>query len=213
MEGLGNNQSSGKFITVLFGKFAERVDPDTVGAKSRVNKIGNTVWEKFYSDFTGRLVNVKVRDGGVYGKQWNFVFKANNETYNLQLPYSNNLSTSILKMLPSVDLTKLITLQPSMKTEDGVTKTSIFLKQNGETVKYAHTKTNPNGMPEKEVVMVNGVGVSDYTKQLLFLESIVNNLMPKFEGSSEEKVEEKGSGLGDFDGVNESKEVGEDDPF
>lgn len=190
-EGLGNNQGTGNYVTVLFGKFAQRVPADTIGAKSRVNKIGNTVWEKFYTDFTGKLVNIKVRDGGVYGKQWMFVFRANNQLFTLQLPYSNNLSTSILKMLPNVDLTKSITLQPSQKEEDGVMKTSIFLKQSGEYVKYAHTKTNPNGMPEKEIIMVNGAGVSDYTKQLIFLESVVAGILPKLEGT---EGQETGSG-------------------
>lgn len=186
-EGLNNETKGGDYIGVFEGRFSQRVTKETVGAIMRVNKIGNTVYEKYYTDFTGKLVDIKVRDGGVYGKQWMFVFLAGGKNYIIQFPYSNSLSSSILKMLPNIDTSKLITLQPSRKEEDGVMKSSIFVKQDGQLVKYAHTKVNPNGMPEKEIVTVNGVAVSDYTKQLEFLENMVNTtIVPKLEGSKEE---------------------------
>ncbi len=188
MEGLGNNSMSGNYIGIFEGKFSQRVTKDTPGAVMRVNKIGATVYEKYYTDFTGKLIDIKVKDGA-YGKQWIFVFLAGGKNYNIQFPYSNGLASSILKMLPNMDFTKLITLQPSRKEEDGVMKSSIFVKQGNELVKYAHTKTNPNGMPYKELILVNGVTVSDYTKQLAFFEEMVNStIIPKLEGSKEEVV-------------------------
>jgi hypothetical protein len=221
MEGLGNNTMTGNYITVFEGKFEQRVTQETPGAISRVNKIGNTVWVKHYTDFTGKLVDVKVRDGGaVYGKQWMFIFVAGGKNYNIQLPYSNSLSSSLLKMLPNIDPTKLVTLQPSRKEEDGIMKSSIFVKQDGELVKYAHTKTNPNGMPEKELVTVNGLTVSDYTKQLAFFEEMIETkIRPKLEGSKEEVVAqdfgpvEKSEGLDNLANAMKSVDQPEEEDF
>ena len=90
------NRQSGNYITILGGKFCQRVQEDTEGAIKRVNKIGNTVYEKFYESFTGKLIDIKVQDG-TYGKTWNFVFKDTKDPYTLQLSYSNSFSTAFLK--------------------------------------------------------------------------------------------------------------------
>lgn len=166
------NREGGKYITIIGGKFTVRVQEGTPGAVARVNKLGKTVHELKYDSFTGKLVNIRTRDGE-YGKTWEFDFKDEAEVYTLQLPYSNSFSKGILKILPNVDLTKEMKVQPSQKEEDGKTKSSIFISQDGTTLKHKYTKDNPNGMPPMEQVTIKGQVQWDDTKQLEFLQAMV----------------------------------------
>lgn len=173
------NREGGKYITILGGKFCVRVSSDTPGAVERVNKLGKTVHEVFYDSFTGKLINIRTRDGE-YGKSWEFDFKDGGEVYTLQLSYSNSYATNILKMLPNVDLTKEMKVQPAQKIEDGKTKSSLFISQDGTTLKHFFTKDNPKGMPDMEQLTVSGKLVWDDTKRLAFLEEMVNrDILPK----------------------------------
>ncbi len=173
------DRTGGKYFTILQGKFAIRVQEGTPGAVARVNKVQKTVYEIFHDSFTAKLINIRTRDGE-YGKSWEFDFKDGSEVYTLQLSYSNSYATNILKMLPNIDLTKEMKLQPSQKIEDGKTKSSLFISQDGKTLKHAYTKENPNGLPPMEQVTVKGQPVWDDSKRLVFLEEMVNrDILPK----------------------------------
>jgi len=167
-------RDTNNYITILQGKFCQRVPEGTEGAITRVNKIGNTVHEKFYDSFTGRLIDIKVQDG-TYGKTWNFVFQDKEDPYTLQLSYSNSFSTAFLKMLPNIDLTKDMKLSPSMKEVDGKNKSALFINQDGKALKHAFTRENPQGMPDMEQITVNGTLVWDDTKRLAFLQEMVDS--------------------------------------
>lgn len=178
--GLGTKQT-GNYITILGGKLCQRVDEGTPGAITRVNKIGKTVHEKFYDNFTGKLIDIKVADG-TYGLTWNFVFQDGAEPYTLQLSYSNSFSTAILKMLPNIDLTQEMKLSPSVKAdpETGKNRSSLFINQGQNTIKHAFTRAEPNGMPDMEQVTIKGVLQWDDTKRLEFLQNMVDTvIMPK----------------------------------
>jgi len=175
-------RGEGKFITILGGKFCQRVQEGTEGAITRTNKLGKTVHEKFYDSFTGKLVSIKVQDGA-YGKTWNFGFKDKDELYTLQLSYSNSFATAFLKMLPNVDLTKEMKVSPSVKEVDGKNKSSLFINQDGVALKHAYTRENPNGMPDMEQVTVKGEKVWDDTKRIAFLHDMVmTTIVPKLGG-------------------------------
>jgi hypothetical protein len=173
------NRPEGKFITILGGKFCQRVQEGTEGAIQRTNKLGKVVWEKFYDSFTGKLVGIKVQDG-TYGKTWNFSFQDKGEIYTLQLSYSNSFATAFLKMLPNIDLTKEMKVSPSTKEVDGKNKNSLFINQDGNPLKHAYTRDNPNGMPDMEQVMVKGEKVWDDTKRIAFLyDMVMTTIVPK----------------------------------
>lgn len=173
------DRTGGKYFTILNGKFCIRVEQGTPGAVQRVNKVGKTVYEIFHDSFTGKLINIRTRDGE-YGKSWEFDFRDTGEVYTLQLSYSNSYATNILKMLPNIDLNKEMKLQPAQKIEDGKTKSSLFISQDGKTLKHAFTKDNPNGLPAMEQVTIKGQPVWDDSKRLVFLEEMVNrDILPK----------------------------------
>ena len=173
------NKQAGKFITILGGKLCQRVADGTEGAVKRTNKMGNVVFEKFYDSFTGKLIDIKVQDG-TYGKTWNFTFKDQAEPYTLQLSYSNSFSTAFLKQLPNIDLTKEMKISPSVKEVDGKDRSSLFINQDGKTIKHAYTRENPNGIPDMEQVTVKGALIWDDTKRIEFLDKMVHEtIIPK----------------------------------
>ena len=174
-----DTRQAGQYITILGGKLCQRVPKGTEGAVERINKIGNVVYEKFYDSFTGKLIDIKTQEG-TYGKTWNFVFKDKEEPYTLQLSYSNSFSTNFLKMLPNIDLSKEMKIAPSVKNVDGKDKSSLFVNQDGKSLKHAYSKDNPNGLPPMEQVTVKGVLVWDDTKRLEFLDNMVQTtIIPK----------------------------------
>lgn len=167
-----DNREGGRYITILEGKFCVRVPQGTEGATARVNKIGNTVYEKYYDSFTGTLVGIRTQDSS-YGKNWIFDFQDGGDVYHLQLSYSNSFAKNILKILPNVDLTKEMKVQPAQKVEDGKKKSSLFISQDGVTLKHAYTKENPNGLPPMEQVTVKGALQWDDTAQVDWLKAMV----------------------------------------
>lgn len=175
------NRESGNYITILGGRFCQKVDENTAGAVERVNKLGKVVYEKFYTSFTGKLVDIKTKEGD-YGKSWIFSFQDGKEVYHLQLSYSNSFATQFLKMLPNADLTKPMKVSPSTKEVDGKNKSSLFIQQDGVALKHAYTRENPNGLPDMEEITIKGQKTWDDTKRLQYLEDMVNiEILPKLE--------------------------------
>lgn len=174
-----SDREGGKYFTILGGKHCLRVPEGTPHAVARVNKLGKTVHEIYRDAFEGILLNIRTKDSE-YGKNWEFDFKDNGEVYTLQLSYSNSYATNLLKILPNADLTKPMKIQPSQKIEDGKAKSSLFVSQNGVTLKHAYTKDAPNGMPDLEQVTVKGNLVWDDTKRLIFLQAMVEkDILPR----------------------------------
>jgi len=176
-------REEGKFITILGGKFSQRVPEGTDGAVQRTNKLGKVVWEKYYDSFTGYLTSIKIKDSD-YGQTWNLGFKAGDEHYTIQLSYSNSFATAFLKMLPNIDLSKPMKLSPSTKEVDGKNKSSLFINQDDKPIKHAYTRDNPNGLPDMEEITVKGTKVWDDTKRLEFLRNMVETtIIPKLGGT------------------------------
>lgn len=188
------NREGGKYITIYGGKFSVRVDKDTEGAVERVNKEGKTVYEKYYNSFTGKLVGIKTQDSP-YGKNWLFSFQDGKDVYNLQLSYSNSFASNFLKKLPNIDVTKEMKVQPSIQEVDGKKKSSLFVSQDGVSIKHAFTREVPNGMPEMEQITVKGQLQWDDTKQIEWLHDLImKDIVPKLP-KREVSPDEQSSGL------------------
>jgi len=193
------NKDDGNYITILGGKFCQRVNEGTEGAVTRINKLGKTVHEIFHDSFTGKLIDIKIKEGE-YGKTWNFSFQDEKDVYILQLSYSNSFSTAFLKMLPNIDLTQEMKVSPSVKEVDGKNKSSLFINQNGVAVKHAYTMAEPKGMPDMEQLTVKGEKIWDDTKRMIFLEAMVEkDIKHKLSGTSKSRADV------DFDSINNQK--------
>jgi len=172
-------RETGNFITILGGRFCQRVQAETAGATARVNKLGKTVHEKYYDSFTGKLVNIRTQDGE-YGKSWLFSFQDKGDVYHLQLSYSNSFAKAFLSMLPNVDFDDVMKVSPQVKEIDGKKKSSLFVNQKGVSLKHAFTRATPNGLPPMEEVTIKGQKAWDDTKQLEFFYNMVQTqILPK----------------------------------
>lgn len=169
--GLQNNQSK-TYAHIYKGKITLEVPEGTEGAVTRVNKNGREVSEVFFDSYEGTLIDITTGNGN-YGKYWLFTFEDQGEEFTLQSSYSDSYAKALLKSLPNIDVKKPFKITPEMKTENGDTKTALYINQNGEGVKWAYTKENPNGLPQWEKITVKGEEKWDDTKELLFLEEMV----------------------------------------
>lgn len=203
-----SNRESNKFFTIYGGKFSRKVDKDTEGAVMRTNKLGNTVYELYNDRFTGLLTNIRIKEGDEYGDQWLFDFLVEGNAYTLALPYASNFAIAILKILPNLDVTKEFTMEPSIKIENDKTFSTLFVNQDGTAIKHAHTRENPNGMPDLELVKIKGKDTWDNTKRIEFLKkNMEENILPtikennfKYKESVDKVVEPA-----DFDNGTESE--------
>jgi len=178
--GLGS-RSTGKYINIIDGKFTERVNETTVGAVSRVNKLGSTVFELQHQFLAGYIRNIEIKDSE-YGRNYVFTLDiGDNNTINLQLGESNSVTLKILKCLPNADLSQPIRFELSKDDED---RTQCFIKQQAEdgtmiTLKQKWTKAEPGECPQWEQIIVKGKETWDNSKEIVFLEEYtMKNILP-----------------------------------
>lgn len=168
------NTGGGIFVNIFQGKMAQKVTRDTPDAKERVNKNGDLVHELHFDTLTGHIEDVYVTHGD-YGASWVVKVTDDSFTYLLQLPYSSRYATGILTRLPNVDFAKLVKIKTYyIEGEDGKFRGYATIRQNGGKVSPKFTRENPNGMPEMERITRNGQEIWDSTRQLEFLENMVD---------------------------------------
>ena len=74
-------------------------------------------------------------------------------------------------------------VQPSVKEVDGKNKSSLFINQDGQSVKHAYTKDAPNGLPQMTQVTVKGEKIWDDTDRIEFLyQMVMDTIVPKLAG-------------------------------
>jgi len=168
------NNSAKIYLTIAEGKICRQFTEQTPTSKQRITKSGKLVHEEFYKGWTGKIKDVFVNDGE-YGKRWIVVIDDGEHVANLQFNYSSGYASTFLKALPNVDLSQPVEIEPSMKIEGDKKRVSIFMRQNGQPIKWAFTKDNPNGLPPMEKLKVKGVETWDDTKMMEFLEIQAKN--------------------------------------
>lgn len=210
--GLEKRNKGVRYVSIVGGEFRENLKEATPTSITRVNKNGKTVIEEPYPSLSGYLADIEVTDHKDYGKQWKITISDDGDLFVFNTSYAGNIAKSFLKMLPNFDLSNPIKLLPSMKKDDnGKDKTSLFIYQNGGLVPYAHTKANPNGMPDRVLLKVQGADVWDYTAQIEFFQNIVENtIKPTLKGEVFKNTKESED---DEDVVVDTEAGDEDAPF
>ena len=167
------------YLSIRDGKICRRVLSPTNLSKERVTKDGKVVHEETYSGWTGKIKDIQTRDSE-YGKDWRISLEDQDGTAVLSFKYSSGYAASFLKALPNVDLFNEVTLTPKMTIEGEKKRTTLFISQNGKSIKWFYTKETPNGIPSMKKVKVKGVETWDDTDMMEFLESMVNDeILPK----------------------------------
>lgn len=183
-------QTNAIYLTIADGKICRRVQTKTADAVERLTKDNKLVYEEFYKGWKGTITDIKTREND-YGKNWMIHLTDEFGEYILQLPYSSGYSAAFLKALPNLDPSQPVTIMPSLKIEGDKKKTSIFLNQNGQALKWAYTRENPNGIPELKQIKVKGKTTWDDSDIMEFLENMVNNeFLPKLNSGSQNNSDE-----------------------
>lgn len=173
-------QSNAIFLTISNGQICKKVSKPTNISKERVNKNGAYVNEEFYKGWKGMITAIEVREHKEYGKFWNVTLTDDQGDAILQMKYSSGYSTAFLKMLPNVDLKSDVIITPKLTIEGDKKKTSLFITQHGQPIKWFYTRDNPNGLPELKKIRVKGQDVWDDSDIAEFLEKMVNTeIVPK----------------------------------
>jgi hypothetical protein len=182
---MGLTQNSHKiFLTVADGKLVQKVDKDTPGAISYEKEDKTVIYQLKHSGIEGFLIGVNVTEKEFNGKkvkQFNFDIEDSGQVYQLQIKYSSGYSTSLLKALlnPDVNLALPVKITPWAKTVNDKKKTSMYLSQNGEDIKWYFTKETPNGLPEMKKVRISGEDKwDDYDMMQYFEAQIKSEIIP-----------------------------------
>jgi hypothetical protein len=198
--GLENNGNK-IYLSVADGKIVQRVKEDGQDVTKRTTDDGKIIFEKKHNALSGMLTGISVSEKEFNGKpikQWNFDIEDGGQVYQLQIKYSSGYSTSLLKALanPEVDFSKPIRIAPWAKTINDKKKTSIYLSQGGEDIKWYFTKDEPNGLPEMKQIKVKGEMVWDDYDMMQFFEAFVKKeIVPKLsKGKSAAVAEPAGYG-------------------
>lgn len=178
--------NTGIFYGISNGKIVRQFQSKTARSVERTNKNGKQVHEEFYDYLDGIITGITTKDHTDYGKFWVITLKDGEQDQILQFNYSSGYANGFLKALPNVDLTSKVKLSPSAKTEDGKTKTTLFINQHGKAIKWFYTKETPNGIPELRQQKVKGKIVWDDSDIMEFLEKMVKTDIQPLLGSTKE---------------------------
>lgn len=153
------------------------------GYVARVNKLGNTVYEKFFEGFEGQLVSIRTQDGE-YGCQYIFSFKDGEDFVNIAIgcdsKYANHL---LLRLLSNhIDIKQPFRIQPySFLSEEGSQISGLNVFQNDLKISPAYTKDE---MPQPDKVMIKKKLTYNWTPVTDFLEERMKTvLLPQLESS------------------------------
>lgn len=182
--GVGTNTNA-IYYSISEGKICRSFKEQTANSKSRTNKQGRLVHEEFYDYIDGVIANIATKESD-FGKFWMITLDDNGNKQILQMNYSSGYANGFLKALPNVVLGDKVKIIPSMKMEGDKKKTTVFISQYGQPIKWFYTKENPNGLPQLEQIKVKGKLTWDDSKAMEFLQNMVDTtIVPKLGKSAQ----------------------------
>jgi hypothetical protein len=185
-----SNGSNKNYLNITGGKITQKAKEGTPNAISRVNKMGNTVWELHFDALQGQIVNIHLESSNYAEKLWVVTVRDGIDLYYLHLPYSGGVTMGLLNKLPNIDFSKELTIKVFRIFDEakGKDKDYLVVYQGGmgkeHKVPTAFPKENPNGLPKMEQIKVKGAMVWDDTKQMEWLENLImKTIVPKLNGA------------------------------
>jgi hypothetical protein len=153
--GLQNNNTNGTYVHISNGKLVVKENGEQV----------------FYDQLTGVITNVEFVIEEYNQKQFEvvrFTLQDGDDKYILKIRTDSGYFRGFVNALKMANITQPIVVSPSSKEENGKTRTTCFLRQNGKPLKHAFTKDNMGDLPQVERVTLNGIEHWDSTKQLMY---------------------------------------------
>ena len=218
--GLGKSNNDYKNINIVDGTFRLRIDENHPQISEAITRnltkginAGREVKELAYHSLTGYIKDIKIRKTPKMGTRMQLFISDTRDMYVIDTGYASGEATAIYKMLPNIDPVNPVEISISRKKNDqGREVTSVFMREydendDGQIVKHAYTKDNPNGIPNWEQKQIQGEMKWDNTSQIEFL--IENALNPFLEKLGKMPIQDQNSD-DEFDTVDESNEADEE---
>ena len=192
--GLTNGSSNNsKIVTISNGKFTIRLpddseDPNAIQRELKAGpNAGKLVKELQYTGIEGKIQSCYV-DESEYGA--NFVTELEDDEgskFSLQISLDSKFFGQYAKRMPNIDKSKALFLGLGWDKEKE--SNFLFIRQEGESIKFAYTKENPNGLPAPIKKTVKGVEKWDWEEHENFLYEVAMD----FTGtqSGKDKIVEK----------------------
>lgn len=163
------NASPVLWTSISNGLIVTKASEGEPGAKSRVNKLGTTVWEKFYGSIHGVITSISVEENKFGEQDIKVGLKSNGNDAVLTIKLESSYGRSFLAQIFNVDVTQEILFSPWQKvTEDGTKKSRLYL-QYGTKPSRANVPVEyklPDGTPEVKFVEIKGKKVVDNISQI-----------------------------------------------
>lgn len=149
MATLGEGNTSIVYLSVIDGKFAQRVRPDVVGVQKRTLKSGKVVYEKYYNNVKGIITKLELKAREYEGKTLKSLNITLDNEVQIQLSggIDNAQNKNIINTLlsPQCKLDCLLVFLIS-RDQDGYSE--VFIMQDDHGIKRFSNKENPNGVPQ-----------------------------------------------------------------
>jgi len=179
--GLGTTTGNITYLSITDGKIAQRLKEPREGSVVVINQKGVSRNELHFKDVSGKIKDIKVRETD-YGKEWQVFLEDAGQTFCLSFPYSSRYANGFLMAIQNINFNKKVVFSPWMKVVDGVKKTNLYLKHEGDekSVEWFYSKEEPKGLPQLSQVKVKGQLVWDDTDKMEFLQKMIDEvIIPK----------------------------------
>lgn len=165
--GLGQNAGRSTFVGIKDGKLQVKKDHQI----------------ETFGYLSGLMVDIQIRDDEYEGKKYkklSIYLVDEDERFCLDIKVGSAYWVGFCMTVPNVDLNYPVTLIPSMKTEAGKEKRTLFISQAGKALKRFWTKDNPGQLPRLKQIEFKGEKVWDNTDQNNWLmEYLTHQIKPK----------------------------------
>lgn len=198
-----NNSSQIMWAKISAGMIVLPADETDPKAKPRVNKVGKTVYERFYASISGWIKTLSVEENKFGEVEVRVGLEHDDNKAVLSFALDSSYGRGFIAQIFNVDLTKQINFCPWQKiTEDGTKRTNLYLNY---AKKVSVPYKLPEGAPEvkwvdtkkgKVIDPVSKAEFDDFIEQKLndFIKSnnlvYENNTSPVIEPLSDEEATE-----------------------
>lgn len=206
MARLGSLTSNMIYLTVVNGKFAQRVQEHDDGAQRRELKNGKIVYERYYPSAEGTISKMEIRTHESNdGKSFESMCITLDGEIQIQL--SGGINNPQNKDIINTLLTDGCDINRELAFIVGLDKkgySRVFIMQDGHGLKRFSTKDNPNGVPQPTQKKSMGKNVWDWTEQDEWYYNKFQDLAKKIEGDNSDlkkKVENESEDSVDTDDI------------
>ena len=174
-EKTNNNETKTIWASISNGSIVVKSDPTDPKAVSRINKMGNQTYERFYTSIFGMVKTIGIEDNKFGETDIKIGLEDEDNKSILTFKLNSSYGRAFLSQIFNADLSRKIQFTPWTKTTDeGQKKTRLYLSY-GVRNSSIEWKL-PEGTPEVKFVDVKGKKVIDNISQITNTDFLVEKL-------------------------------------